>query len=93
MPRLCAFAAAATETLGGSTWTVLTRREGASPDEPAAAVARGGSPAEVGAQFATVVVGYGPWLVEIGMSATAATGDVVLTSLDALAGVAVRGAR
>ena len=62
-------------------------------DEPAAAVARGGSPAEVGAQFATVVVGYGPWLVEIGMSATAATGDVVLTSLDALAGVAVRGAR
>ena len=93
VPRLCAFAAAATETLGGSTWTVLTRREGASSDEPAAAVARGGSPAEVGAQFATVVVGFGPWLVEIGMSATAATGDVVLTSLDALAGVAVRGAR
>ena len=33
------------------------------------------------------------WLVEIGMSATAATGEVVATSLDALAAVAILGAR
>ncbi|MBO3086157.1 GGDEF domain-containing protein [Cellulomonas sp. zg-ZUI188] len=90
VPRLCAFAAAATETLGGSAWAVLTRR---SADDPPAAVARGGSPAELGVESSTAVVIHGLWQVEVGMSATAATGEIVATSLDALAAVAVLGAR
>jgi diguanylate cyclase (GGDEF)-like protein len=90
VPRLCAFAAAATETLGGSAWAVLTRR---SPAEPPSAVARGGSPAEIGVVSSTVVVIHDLWQVEIGMSATAATGEVVATSLDALVAVAILGAR
>ena len=90
VPRLCAFAAAATETLGGSAWAVLTRRSAA---EPPSAVARGGSPAELGVESSTAVVIHDLWQVEIGMSATAATGEVVATSLDALAAVAILGAR
>jgi len=90
VPRLCAFAAAATETLGGSAWAVLTRRSAA---DPPSAVARGGSPAELGVESSTAVVIHDLWQVEIGMSATAATGEVVATSLDALAAVAVLGAR
>jgi diguanylate cyclase (GGDEF)-like protein len=92
VPRLCALAAAATETLGGSGWAVLMRRPGAPDDEPASAVARGGGPAEVGAESFTTVVGHGPWVVEVGVSGTAATGEVVDTSLDALVAVAVLGA-
>ncbi|MGY4644047.1 diguanylate cyclase domain-containing protein [Cellulomonas sp. URHB0016] len=92
VPRLCALAAAATETLGGSAWAVLMRRAGAPDDEAPAAVARGGGPAEVGAESFTTVVGYGHWVVEVGISGTAATGEVVDTSLDALVAVAVLGA-
>jgi diguanylate cyclase (GGDEF)-like protein len=92
VPRLCALAAAATETLGGSAWAVLMRRAGAPDDEAPAAVARGGGPAEVGAESFTTVVGHGPWVVEVGVSGTAATGEVVDTSLDALVAVAVLGA-
>lgn len=92
VPRLCALAAAATETLGGAAWAVLRRREGAGPEEPGTAVARGGSPAELGSTPLTMTVQHGPWLVEVGVSQTAATGDAVRTALDALVSVAVVGA-
>ncbi|QHT57740.1 GGDEF domain-containing protein [Cellulomonas sp. H30R-01] len=93
VPRLCALAAAATETLGGAGWAVLMRRPGDPSDGPASAVARGGAPVDVTqAESSTTVVEHGPWVVEIGVSATAATGEVVDTSLDALVAVAVLGA-
>ena len=69
---------------------MLTRRSAA---DPPSAVARGGSPAELGVESSTAVVIHDLWQVEIGMSATAATGEVVATSLDALAAVAILGAR
>ncbi|GCE77788.1 GGDEF domain-containing protein [Cellulomonas biazotea] len=93
VPRLCALAAAATETLGGAGWAVLMRRPGDGPDTSPSAVARGGAPVDLtAAESSTTVVEHGPWVVEIGVSATAATGEVVDTSLDALVAVAVLGA-
>lgn len=93
VPRLCALAAAATETLGGAGWAVLMRRPGDAPDSRPSAVARGGAPIDAtAAESSTTVVEHGPWVVEIGVSATAATGEVVDTSLDALVAVAVLGA-
>lgn len=91
VPRLCSFAAAVTETLGGSAWAVLMRRDGEDV-EHAAAVARGGSPADLGRGQSTTRVEQGQWVVEVGVSATAATGPVVTTALSALAAVAVLGA-
>lgn len=92
VPRLCALAAAATETLGGSAWAVLLRREDAEPDELPSAIARGGTVADPERVQSTTRIECGPWVVEVGVSSTAATGEVVHTALDALATVAVRGA-
>lgn len=92
VPRLCALAAAATQTLGGSAWAVLMRQSGAGPDEQPSAVARGGSPTEPGADSALLSVSHEQWVLEVGASATAAQGDVVTTALQALAVVAVLGA-
>ncbi|MCR6688681.1 sensor domain-containing diguanylate cyclase [Cellulomonas sp.] len=87
VPRLCAMAAATTETLGGSDWAVLMQRDG-----DAAAVARGGSPADLDRQQTVTRVTHGTWIVEVGASANAATGQAVTTALHALAAVAVDGA-
>ena len=92
VPRLCAFAAAATETLGGSAWAVLTRRErrrrARRPRSPVVAA----RPSSAWSRPPPSSI-HDLWQVEIGMSATAATGEVVATSLDALAAVAILGAR
>jgi len=89
VPRLCAFAAAVTETLGGAEWAVLMRRdEGEAPS----AIARGGSPAELGRATRTTVVEHGTWVVEIGAAEAASTDAPVRTALDALVAVAVVGA-
>ncbi|MBT0993635.1 sensor domain-containing diguanylate cyclase [Cellulomonas sp. DKR-3] len=87
VPRLCAMAAATTETLGGSDWAVLMQRDG---DE--AAVARGGSPADTEREQTVTRVAHGTWVVEVGASASAATGQAVSTALHALVAVAVEGA-
>ena len=87
VPRLCALAAATTETLGGSAWAVLMQRDGT-----ASAVARGGSPADVDHEQLVTQVVHGSWLVEIGASPHAAQGPAVTTALHALAAVGVEGA-
>ncbi|MGN8244251.1 diguanylate cyclase domain-containing protein [Cellulomonas soli] len=92
VPRLCALAAVATHTLGGSAWAVLMRRPDAGPDEQPSAVARGGSPTEPGTDSAVVTVQYETWVLEVGASPTAAHGEVVTTALQALTAVAVVGA-
>jgi hypothetical protein len=89
VPRLCAFAAAVTETLGGAEWAVLMRR---AEGEAASAIARGGSPAELGRATRTTVVEHGTWVVEIGAAEAASTDAPVRTALDALVAVAVVGA-
>lgn len=89
VPRLCAFAAAVTETLGGAEWAVLMRR---AEGEPASAIARGGSPSEVGRATRTTAVEHGTWVVEIGAAQAASTDAPVRTALDALVAVAVVGA-
>ncbi|KMM46011.1 diguanylate cyclase [Cellulomonas sp. A375-1] len=87
VPRLCALAAATTETLGGSAWAVLMQRDGT-----ASAVARGGSPADGDHEQLVTQVVHGAWLVEIGASPHAAQGPAVTTALHALAAVAIEGA-
>nr|WP_166772082.1 GGDEF domain-containing protein [Cellulomonas uda] len=87
VPRLCAMAAATTETLGGSAWAVLMQRDGA-----ASAIARGGSPADGESEQLVTQVVHGSWLVEIGSSPNAAQGPVVTTALHALTAVAIEGA-
>jgi diguanylate cyclase (GGDEF)-like protein len=89
VPRLCALAAAVTETLGGSEWAVLMRRR---DDEPPSAVARGGSPSELGRATRTSVFEHGTWVVEVGSAEGAATDEPVRTALDALVTIAVTGA-
>jgi len=86
VPRLCAMAAATTETLGGSAWAVLMQRDGT-----ASAVARGGSPADAENEQVVTSVVHGSWLVEIGASPNAAQGAAVTTALHALAAVAIEG--
>jgi len=88
VPRLCALAAAVTETMGGSAWAVLMKRG----DDDAAAVARGGSPSDLEHDQSTTRLEHGPWVVEFGVSSTAAGGDVVTSALGALTAVAVVGA-
>ncbi|GEP70800.1 GGDEF domain-containing protein [Cellulomonas soli] len=92
VPRLCALAAVATQTLGGSAWAVLMRRPDAAFDDQASAVARGGSPTEPGQDSAVLTVAHERWVLEVGASSTAAQGEVVTTALQALAAVAVIGA-
>ncbi|GEL96062.1 GGDEF domain-containing protein [Cellulomonas composti] len=87
VPRLCALAAAVTETLSGSDWAVLMERDG---DD--AAIARGGSPADLERAQATVRLTHRTWVVEIGASVNAATGAQVTTALQALVAIAVDGA-
>ncbi|WP_123372203.1 diguanylate cyclase [Cellulomonas sp. PhB150] len=87
VPRLCALAAAVTETMGGSAWAVLMKR-----GEESSAIARGGSPSDLERDQSTTTLEHGPWLVEIGVSSTAAEGGVVKSALDALTAVAVMGA-
>ena len=83
--RLCGFAAAATEVLGGGDWAVLVHpAEGVPP----AVIARGGSPSGATVAVETLVVGFGEWTVQVGASPTAATGPVVVTTL-AIAAVTV----
>jgi diguanylate cyclase (GGDEF)-like protein len=85
--RLCGFAAAATEVLGGGDWAVLVHpAEGVPP----AVVARGGSPSGAPGAAETLVVGFGEWTVQVGASPTAATGPVVVTTLESLLAVAAR---
>ncbi|MBD8058087.1 sensor domain-containing diguanylate cyclase [Cellulomonas sp. JH27-2] len=87
VPRLCAFAAAVTETLGGSAWAVLMKR-----GDTASAIARGGSPADLEGAQSTTTLEHGSWQVEIGVSSTAAEGGAVRAALEALTAVAVVGA-
>ncbi len=87
VPRLCALAAAVTETLGGSQWAVLMQR-----GDDASAVARGGSPADFDRDQSTRRFAYGPWVVDVGASSTAAQGPTVSAALEALVAVAVVGA-
>ena len=86
--RLCAVAAAATETLGGGQWSVSGRLDDAGPT----VIARGGSPAEAATGSVPVSAEYGTWSVQAAASPTAATGDAVRTALSALVAVAVLGA-
>lgn len=86
--RLCAVAAAAADVLGGGEWSVSGRPDG---DEPEV-VARGGSPAEPDVAVVPLGAAFGEWSVDVGASATAATGDAVSTALSALVVVAVLGA-
>ncbi|KSW30011.1 diguanylate cyclase [Cellulomonas sp. B6] len=89
VPRLCAFAAAATETLGGDSWAVRERMSG-SPTFTT--VARGGSPADA-AETRTITVERDAWVVEVAVAAAASTGRQVQTALHALVAIAVDGAR
>lgn len=86
VPRLCAFAAAATETLGGEEWTVLARQPGS---DVLGAVARGGSPSDAGQATTTLTVERDDWVVEIGAAESVGTGRQVRTALAALAAIAV----
>ncbi|HEY0119128.1 MAG TPA: GGDEF domain-containing protein, partial [Cellulomonas sp.] len=86
--RLCAVAAAASDVLGGGEWSVSGRLDGQAP----AVIARGGSPADLGADAVPMSAACGTWSVDVGASATAATGDAVRTALSALVVVAVLGA-
>lgn len=85
VPRLCAFAAAATETLGGDSWAVRERMPGS---ESFTTVARGGSPAD-GSQTRTLTVERDEWLVEIAAAAVASSGRQVQTALRALVAIAI----
>ena len=84
--RLCALAAAATDVLGGGQWAVLVRHD----DEQPMVVARGGSPSDAHEGTTTLDVGYEAWTVQVGASLTAATGEPVRTTLEALVAVAAR---
>jgi diguanylate cyclase (GGDEF)-like protein len=86
--RLCAVAAAAADVLGGGEWSVSGRLDGEEP----AVVARGGSPADAGAEPVLVAAAFGTWSVEVGATPTAATGGPVVTALTALVATAVLGA-
>jgi len=86
--RLCAVAAAAADVLGGGEWSVSGRLDGEEP----AVVARGGSPADAGAEPVPVAAAFGTWSVEVGATPTAATGGPVVTALTALVATAVLGA-
>lgn len=87
VPRLCALAAAAAETLGGGEWAVQQRRPG---EDVADTVARGG--AEGAANGATVEASLGTWVIRVGASVTAAVGEPVPVTLHALTALAVVGA-
>lgn len=85
VPRLCAFAAAATETLGGDSWAVRERMPGS---DTFTTVARGGSPADV-SETRMLTVERDEWVVEIAVAATASTGRQVQTALSALVAIAI----
>ncbi|WP_240675284.1 sensor domain-containing diguanylate cyclase [Cellulomonas endophytica] len=103
LSRLCALAASATETLGGTEWAVLARAAvGPAAGAPAplerplgepVVVASGGVAAARGAGSGTVVVERTPWLVEVGVSRTASTAPAVLTALEAMLVVAAQEGR
>lgn len=88
VPRLCAFAAAATETLGGDSWAVRERMPGS---ESFTTIARGGSPAD-SSETRTLTLQRDAWHVEISVSTAASTGRQVQTALDALVAIAIDGA-
>ena len=88
VPRLCAFAAAATETLGGDSWAVRERMPGS---QTFTTVARGGSPADA-SETRLLTIERDEWVVEVAVAAAASTGRQVQTALHALVAIAVDGA-
>ncbi len=88
VPRLCACAAAATETLGGDSWSVRERMPGS---QSFTTIARGGSPADA-SETRTLTIERAEWVVEITVAAAASTGRHVQTALHALVAIAIDGA-
>lgn len=89
VPRLCALAASAAETLGGGEWVVLRRRD---DDEQADVIAQGGAAADSPTEQVPLEAAHGTWLIQVGASSTAAVGEPVPTTLAALTALAVVGA-
>ncbi|WP_448062578.1 diguanylate cyclase domain-containing protein [Cellulomonas hominis] len=87
--RLCALAAATTETMGGTTWAVL-RDTG---DGEAAAVARGGTATTSSEPTRAVSVARAPWVLEVEVALAAADDATLVDALQTLVDVAVHGSR